>query len=128
MHAADPFGRFCLRGPRAADYRLHLGKFGHDVVAHGGGWSALVGNGPSPLPDDSDENPIGAALAAVLAVSQIFAREFSAPQTATTLNALSWDSRVVGNPAVGLPAGLGTILIAGAGSVGTAALYFLGLT
>lgn len=128
MHAADPFGRFCQRAARPADYRLHLGRSGHDVVVHGVGWNAFLGNGPSPLPEDSNENPIGAALAAVLAVSQIFAHEFRPPQTATTLNGLTWDNRVVVKPLPGLPPHIGTILIAGVGSVGTAALYFLGLT
>lgn len=128
MQAADPFGRFCLRPPRETDYRLHLGRSGHDWVAHGVGWNAFVGPGPSPLPDDPRENPIGAALSAIVAVSQLFVHEMAAQGTASVLNALTWDNHSLEKDDSSFPSDLGTIWIVGAGSVGTAALYFLTLS
>jgi molybdopterin/thiamine biosynthesis adenylyltransferase len=128
MRAADPYGRFCLRGARPTDHRLHLGRSGDASVAHGLGWNAFCGPGPSPLLDDPYENPIGAALAALLAVSQIFVQDFSRQTRATTMNALSWEDRLAGEVAPEMPAHLGTLFFAGVGSVGSAALYFLALS
>ena len=127
MWAADPFGRFCLRPPRSTDYRLHLGRSGHDWVAHGIGWNAFIGPSPSPLRDDHHENLIGATLSAILAVSQLFVHDLKAHPTACVLNALTWTNDPVEEDAC-LPSDVGSVWIVGAGSVGTAALYFLVLS
>jgi hypothetical protein len=127
MQAADPFGRFCRRRPLPTDSRLHLGRSGHDYVAHGIGWNVFVGPGPSPLPHDHNENPIGAALSAIVAVSQLFVHNLDTPATGCVLNAFSWANGFEEHDSC-LPSDVGSICVVGAGSVGTAALYFLALS
>lgn len=128
MRAADPYGQFAIRERLSDDYRLHLGPEGAESVVHGVGWNAYIGGGPSPLPDASELNCFGAALAVVLAGSQIFLHDFAPTNVPCTCNALNWLNEAVPDaPACPLGEPLGKIWVAGVGSVGTAALYFLTL-
>lgn len=126
MQAADPYGRFCVRSPLTSDFRLHLGHDGHSTVAHGLGWNAYIGPAPSPLPTDVDNNnPVGPALAAILAVSRLFVHDLAPPAHPFLVNALTWSNAIApDNPSAPI-VDLGDIWIVGAGSVGTAVLYFL---
>ena len=127
MGTADPHGRFRVRPAASSDHRMQFGADGRGPVIHGTGWNAYIGRGPSPLPDAGDGNPTGAALAAVLAVSQLFVHNFAPPAETIVANTLTWSAGIApAAPAVPVDH-LGDIWVVGAGSVGTAALYFLAL-
>lgn len=128
MRAADPYGKYEARPVAMTDYRMHFGSEGaHSTIIHGSGWNAYLGPSPSPLQESEDTNPFGAAFAAVIAASQLFVHDFRPPNTAITMNALTWrEEPAPTNPPVPQKA-LGDIWVVGAGSVGTAALYFLAL-
>lgn len=127
MRAADPYGRFCVRASLPSDYELCFGPEGRAVVVHGMGWNAFVGPGPSPLPPAEDGNPTGGAFAAILAASQVFAHNFGPLDQPILSNALTWNAGLA-SVSPRIPAEpLGDIWVAGTGSVGTAALYFLAL-
>jgi len=127
---ADPDGHFELRGARDGDYAFFLGRDGGNATVHGSGWNAFVGRGPSPLPDSVQANPFGPALAAVIAVSRIFALEMGPMDGPHMFNAFDWRDRMLADgatPPIGLDQDLGALWAVGLGSVGTAVLYFLTL-
>jgi hypothetical protein len=128
--AADPNGRFELRSARHGDYVLFLGRDGGGAAIHGSGWNAFVGRGPSSVPDSSQANPFGPGLAAVVAVARLFALQMKAMDGSRVFNAFDWRNHIVLDseaPAIDLGTDLGAIWAIGAGSVGTAILYFLTL-
>lgn len=128
LAAAYPFGRFECRPARDGDYVVHLGRRGAPAVVHGSGWNLYAGPGPSPLPDDNSANPIGPAMAAILAGAEAFRGALSHP-AAFQLNAITWETGLAGPDAPPLPAmpAPGALWSVGLGSVGTAVLYFLSL-
>lgn len=128
MRFADPFGAFAVRSSSATDFRLHLGSSGEGLKAHGVGWNAWVAQEASPLGPLDDLNGFGAALAVVAASSQIFLHAFDMPPMEFAANAFDWRSEHIdGAPAYQHGANVGNIWTLGAGSVGTAALYFMSL-
>lgn len=128
MQAADPYGKFEVRQLSPTDYRIHFGKDGHDAVIHGTGWNAYYGPGPSPLPDAVDGNPLGSAFAAIVAISQIFARKLAPPGEPYCANTLDWKDTFTSRDFEIPLDQLGDIWTVGSGSVGSAALYFLVLS
>lgn len=72
LFAADPFGNFSCRAAREGDYIIHLGRSGAASIVHGSGWNLYAGPAPSPLADDKAANPIGSAMAAILAGAEAF--------------------------------------------------------
>ena len=131
LRRADPYGKFCRRSPRKNDYVIHLGRTSPtDLVVHGSGWNCYCGPSPSPLADDQTVNPVGPALAAIFAASEAFRTNLAAPPEKTLLNALNWQFAALEPDfaPLSLPQPtLGTLWTVGAGSVGTAILYFLSL-
>lgn len=127
MRAADPHGRFSVRDRLAEDYWLHLGPDGAPSLVHGSGWNVYIGSRPSPLPEAEEFNCFGAALAAVLAASQIFAHEFAVLESSYICNALDWHNEAIPVSPYPIDLALGDVWVIGAGSVGTATLYFLTL-
>ena len=130
LYGADPFGRFTFRKPKDEDYVIYLGKTGASRVVHGSGWNAYCGDSPSPIRKDVSINPIGPALAVVLAVSQAFRCNLMKPPAKFQLNALNWKLCSIDPQVAPLSLSedsLGNIWIVGTGSVGTAILYFLSL-
>ena len=131
MYEADPYGRFARRQYRNGDYVIRLGRSGANHVVHGSGWSAYLGPSPSPLIDDNSINPIGPAMAAIIAASEAFRMDLAEPFPRTLVNCLNWElgienqSHEVISPT---QLGLGNLWVVGAGSVGTSILYFLSLT
>src|SRR5581483_890183 len=129
MHAIDPYGRFCLRPRASEDVALHLGPNGRDFVVHGSGWHAYLGPNGSPIPPATQANPYGPAFAAVLAGAHLFATNLQALPRSTLLSTWDWSTDSL-QPSVAQPHGedpLGELWLVGAGSVGTAILYFLTL-
>ena len=128
MLAADPRGEYMIRPAHGTDHIVFLGASGAPVVAHGAGWLAYNGPAPSPLPADDSANPIGAALAVIAAAARLAAHGFGAPPASTLLNSYDWTQEIAEHLPV-LPArpNLGALWAVGAGSVGTAILYFLTL-
>ena len=131
LRRVDPFGAFHLRSPRKSDYVIHLGKTSPtDFVVHGSGWNLYCGPSPSPIMESQLANPIGPAMAAIVAVSQAFRTNLTAPPEKTLLNALDWTPFALApdiSPLPLTPCTLGKLWTVGTGSVGTAILYFLSL-
>lgn len=128
MQASNPRGEYAIRPAQETDHVVFLGAAGAPVVTHGAGWLAYSGPGPSPLPADESSNPIGAALAVIATAARLAAHDFGAPPAAILLNSFDW-THEIGAPSPALPAAaeIGTLWAVGAGSVGTAILYFLTL-
>jgi hypothetical protein len=128
MQAADPRGEYVIRPAHETDHIVFLGASGAPVVTHGAGWLAYHGPPPSPLPADDSANPIGAALAVIAMAARLAAHGFGAAPASALLNSFEW-SHEIGAPLPVLPpaADLGALWAVGAGSVGTAILYFLTL-
>ena len=128
MQAVDPRGEYMIRPAHETDHILFLGTSGAPVVTHGAGWLAYNGPAPSPLPADDSANPIGAALAVIAAAARIAAHGFGAPPASTLLNSFDWTHEIAAHlPVLPARADLGALWAVGAGSVGTAILYFLTL-
>lgn len=128
LYRADPYGNFCFRQPEKEDYVIYFGRAGFSNLVHGSGWNFYLGPGPSPLMNDETINPIGPALAAIIAVSEAFRTSLAAPSgEAVLLNALTWETGRLKPDVAPLPSQLelGTLWTVGTGSVGTAILYFL---
>jgi len=128
LNAADPFGKFTYRGATDGDNLVHLGRTGASSVVHGSGWNLYAGPAPSPLVDDDTANPIGPAMAAILAGAEAFRGVLSHP-AAFQLNALTWQAGAAAPGTAALPTAPspGVLWFVGIGSVGTAVLYFLSL-
>ena len=128
MQAADPCGEYMIRPAHETDHIVFLGASGAPVVTHGAGWLAYNGPAPSPLPADDLANPIGAALAVIAAAARLAAHGFGAPPASTLLNSFDWTHEIAAHlPVLPPTADLGALWAVGAGSVGTAILYFLTL-
>ncbi|MDP3328963.1 ThiF family adenylyltransferase [Parvibaculum sp.] len=128
LYAADPFGKFAQCNASDGDYIIHLGRAGASAVVHGSGWNLYAGPAPSPLADDETANPVGPAMAAILAGAEAFRSALSHP-AAFQLNALTWHAGMATAADAPLPTALspGALWFVGLGSVGTAVLYFLTL-
>jgi hypothetical protein len=129
MLKADPYGKFVCRPTYEDDYPIQLAPDGAPVVAHGSGWNIYLGPAPSPLAGAIAPNPIGPAMAAILAAAAAFKSNVRGVPDTVVLNALDWQHSVIQADVGDLPAesDLGEIWQAGTGSVGTAILYFLTL-
>ncbi len=126
--AADPAGMFETRSARDDDYILTFGREQSATTVHGSGWNAFVGRSQSTLPDSMERNPIGPALASIVAVARLFALQMKPIDGPHRLNAFNWRSDVLQESVCyDVTHDLGSIWTIGTGSVGTAALYFLTL-
>ena len=129
LHDAHKFGRYEQRAPRSEDLRLVIGPRGNGLVVHGSGWGAYRGSGPSPLAQSDDPNPYGAAFAVINAAAQIQQHPNNEYVEPMSLDTYLWR---VGNPPPEAPRmesnfDLGEMWSIGVGSVGSCALFFLGL-
>lgn len=129
LKSADPWTKAICRTQQIGDFVITLGSQGTTNVVHGSGWNSYIGPGPSPITPSDDLNPFGAALAAIMAARELFARQYSPFQTNYQFNSLNWNKDL--SPQVTIShlsrVFLGDIWTVGAGSVGTAALFFLSL-
>jgi hypothetical protein len=142
MRDADPFGTFrIVTSAAAADLHLHLGadirpeSNQHVGVSAFGWYAALTYDGALVLPVTDDANVVGAMAAACLGVAQIFKFSIGAPAASRLgegvldLFGLSRIGAVGPLQVMPFPQDLsfGRALMVGAGSVGTAAAYFMAL-
>ncbi|MBK79594.1 MAG: hypothetical protein CMQ43_01570 [Gammaproteobacteria bacterium] len=129
MLRADPYGKFESRAQRDGDCLVHLGPSGAPSIAHGSGWNIYLGPEPSPLPQAEAANPIGPAMAAIIATASAFKTNLEGAPEAVLLNSLNWQPEIVQESVAELSSAveLGEVWTAGTGSVGTAILYFLTL-
>jgi hypothetical protein len=141
MRDADPFGQFAFvqQAPdNGIDILLTLGTDPFTAAATtsiaSAGWFAAVGRGRlEDLPTGGLDHPVGAAAAAVLGGAQLF-RDAVGMGQLFPLD-FCYDAFSAGPPQPVLreidskfePAGLGAALMVGAGSVGSAAAYFMDL-
>ena len=130
MTAANPFGSYVLREARPDDYRICLGPSGAGLVVHGVGWNAFVGPADSPLVPGETQNPIGAAFAVIMAGAELQKGRLTSVSVTHLVDTLHWGyGRITTELADVSLAGFdaGDVWTVGAGSVGTAALFFLSL-
>jgi hypothetical protein len=140
MRDADPFGEFTVAGDeRHCDLHLHIGEMcpGTTVpttVLSAYGWYAGVRRCGERALTAGSTNPIGAAAAAILGAAQVFrdalgrgelyGKEFLFDAFAgcpvRQLDLRPWEEQDTGTD-------LGRLLMLGAGSVGSAAAYFMRL-
>ena len=130
LYEADPYGKFTTGQQFEADYVVRLGRDGSQAVAHGSGWNAYCGPSPSPITDEQSFNPIGPAMAAIIAASEAFRTNLRGVPTKTLVNGLTWTQGLVEGDHVPHPQmdlDIGNLWFVGVGSVGTSILYFLRL-
>lgn len=123
LYAADSAGSYDAGGTSAATCRVHFGRRSAHFKVFGAGWNASVGDTVLPSANGSI-NPFGPALAAVIAATQLFVHRLRLPSGSHAINAFDWSAGHGRDPAYVRPE-LGDLWLVGAGSVGTAVLYFL---
>jgi hypothetical protein len=124
----DPRGMFGRRKVKKDDHAVFFGRRGSSTVNHGIGWTSYCGSEPSPLPCDDSQNPIGAALSAIIVASRIFVHGFTHPSDPILINGFNWENKVQVAPALTRDSfDYPNIWVVGTGSVGTSILFFLSL-
>jgi len=128
MYAAAPFGTFAISPTEDDDYVISVGDTGGAWIIAGSDWDAYVGPSPSPLSPATTDNIFGICLAVVTAIARVFAAPFPDMVAEARTNLFAYVPKS-GESTAFAPAGtyLGRLWFAGAGSVGSAAAYFLAL-
>ena len=129
LKAADPYGHYEQRPPRTGDLRIVLGPNGDGLVVHGSGWRAYGGREPSPIPQSDELNPFGAAFAVVAAASRLSQDMEAATIEPVLVDTYTWSTNLTSSDAATVTPhfDLGELWCIGVGSVGSCALFFLGL-
>ena len=129
LKAADPYGCYEQRSAQTDDLRLVLGPNGYGLVVHGSGWGAYCGREPSPVPQSDELNPFGAAFAVVAAASRLSQDMQAATIEPVLVDTYTWSTGLApsGAATVSPDFDLGELWCIGVGSVGSCALFFLGL-
>ena len=129
LKAADPYGCYEQRPAQTDDLRLVLGPNGDGLVVHGSGWGAYCGRDPSPVPQSDELNPFGAAFAVVAAASRLPQDMQVATIDPVLVNTYTWSTGLPPSDTATVTRDfdLGELWCIGVGSVGSCALFFLGL-
>jgi molybdopterin/thiamine biosynthesis adenylyltransferase len=113
---ADPFGSFTaaeFSGDVAAE--VHIGRDSSAHAIFGAGWQCAIGDGTLDLVPDCN-NPLGPALAAAMATSDLLVQIFRGfAYSGTTIDL--WD--LPSSPQTIVRTEIGRVLMAGAGAVGS---------
>ena len=130
LQEAHKYGHYEQRAARRDDQRIVIGPGGNGLVIHGDGWGAYCGTEPSPLAQSGEPNPFGAAFAAIMAAAQLQRNQDIGAIEPTLADTFLWRA---GRPSPEAPEAvpgleLGEVWSIGVGSVGSCALFFLGLT
>lgn len=126
---AHKYGQYEKRSACREDLRLVVGPAGEGLIMHGSGWGAYCGSEPSPLANSDEPNPYGAAFAVIMAAAQLQRNPRIGRVEPTLVDTCTWR---IGLPSAEAPEvvpgfGLAELWTIGVGSVGSCALYFLGL-
>lgn len=136
MRDADPFGEFHRQSALEADLHLHVGdecpRLGaRSTVVTCAGWLAGVRRlGEAGLAMSGDDNPIGAAHAAVLAGAQVFRDALERGELYPSgfifdaFTGAPWSAGSPAGPSVPQDLSIGRVLMTGAGSVASSAVFF----
>ncbi len=129
LRAADPYGLYEQRPSRPGDLRVVLGPYGDGLVVHGSGWSAYCGREPSPIPQSDELNPFGAAFAVVAGASRLPHDLEAATIEPILVDTYTWSTGLASSNAATVTPhfDIGELWCIGVGSVGSCALFFLGL-
>lgn len=140
MRDADPFGDFSVRSSSTFDLHVHVGEdcsagaIPTTVISACGWYASVRRSSEAALPTREGQNPVGAVAAAILGGAQLFRDALGLESIfpagflydafgATPVRELierSFEHLQTGH-------GMGAVLMVGAGSVGSAAAYFMGL-
>ena len=130
LEDAHRYGHYEQRTAHTEDHQVVIGPTGSGLVAHGAGWGAYCGMGPSPLGQSDEPNPFGAAFAVVMAAAQLQRSQEAWSTEPTLVDTYLWRADVphLEAPHVVPSVELGEVWSTGVGSVGSCSLFFLGLT
>ena len=108
---------------------MFIGADGEGIAVHGIGWDAYSGTGSSPLGSQDDQNPFGAAFAAIMAAARIQIDPEAEEFAPITVDTYTWSTDIQSQPRPTKPTGfeVGQLWCVGVGSVGSCALFFLSL-
>ena len=123
------YGQYVSREAEPGDLRVFIGPDGEGIVVHGIGWDAYSGTGNSPLDSQDDQNPFGAAFAAIMAAARIQIEPEAEEFAPITVDTYMWRTGIQSQPRPTKPTEfeVGQLWCVGVGSVGSCALYFLSL-
>ena len=123
------YGQYVSREAEQGDLRVFIGPDGEGIVVHGIGWDAYSGTGSSPLESQDDQNPFGAAFAAIMAAARIQIDPEAEEFAPITVDTYTWSTSIQSQPRPTKPTGfeVGQLWCVGVGSVGSCALFFLSL-
>jgi len=141
MRDADPFGRFGMvrMGGDEATLILHIGENAtpvagcHNVFVTASGWLATVSKeGPILLPDDDKPNWLGATAAACLGVAHLFKAAIGVHSERYLRDGIFdvFELKWIDNPQQAPwpeTLNVGNVLLVGAGSVGSSAVFSMRL-
>ncbi|MXV79779.1 MAG: hypothetical protein F4X58_12640 [Chloroflexi bacterium] len=129
LRACHRFGQYEQRAARDGDTRLVVGAIGDGLLMHGSGWNGYCGIDPSPLEQSTETNPFGAAFAVVLGAATLQQSPRLKLVRASIADTFRWvDTAQPSNGTTVTPDfEVGELWDVGAGSVGSSALFFLGL-
>lgn len=129
LEATHPRGDHQQRAAASRDLRITVGPTGDGLIVHGIGWVSYYGSGPSPLTQSDEPNPCGAAFAVIAAAAQVQRHQGETPSVPQVLDLYHWQTGVITSevPTVTPDFELGELWSVGVGSVGSCALFFLGL-
>ena len=129
LQDAHKHGQYEQRAARHEDTRLVIGSDGDGLAIHGSGWGAYHGTEPSPLTESDEPNPYGATFAVVMAAARLQRDPRITAVEPTLVDTYSWRMELPSPdaPQVVPDFELGELWSVGVGSVGSCALFFLGL-
>ena len=126
---AHRYSRHVSREAQQGDLRVFVGPEGDGIVVHGIGWDAYAGTGKSPLEGQDEQNPFGAAFAAILAAARVQMDPVASQFEPTQVDTYTWSIEAQDHfrPRIPTDFEIGQLWCVGVGSVGSCALFFLSL-
>ncbi|MCA9456986.1 MAG: ThiF family adenylyltransferase [Nitrospira sp.] len=124
-----PDQNYQFRPVQPEDYILNIGPEGGPVNIHSCGWFAFIGASCSSLPQQDGLNPIGAALASIIAITLLFDITPQPIRRDYIFDSFDWksDCKDFMKRPYNNFSSVGNLWFLGLGSVGSSTLYFLSL-
>ena len=129
LEEAHRYGAYERRSAQQRDLRVVVGPSGDGLMVHGCGWNAYCGPESSPIAPSDEPNPFGAAFAVIAAASRLQIDADVDSFDPVSVDIYLWRAGLasVNAPKVVPAIELGELWCVGVGSVGSCALFFLGL-